>query len=129
MAEEVRLTAVMLRHDSGEERRTTSEGSTQIHPTRSEEERSATHDKKGERESENRYKATPIYGASAPELSEDNGHLPSKQYTKFWYCHINCQDRGPWRSQLTRCLGCEHDRCVQCEEETVVTRDPFAPRR
>ena len=78
----------------------------------------------GEHECEPAYN----YGAGPVVVAKENENLSSKQYTKFWYCHHNCQDCGPWRSQITRCIGCEHERCGQCQEEIVVTRDPSPPR-
>ena len=71
--------------------------------------------------------ATCVHGAGAPEDVKDKSKQAPKQYTIFWYCHRGCHQPGPWRSEITRCLGCEHDRCDWCEEETVVTRDPCAP--
>jgi hypothetical protein len=66
-------------------------------------------------------------GAGAPEDAKDKSKQAPKQYTIFWYCHQNCDHPGPWRSEIPRCLGCEHVRCDWCDEETVATRDPCAP--
>jgi hypothetical protein len=123
------LPLAALRHDSGQGRRRRSEGSTQIPLAQSAGGRSAAGDRKRERDTDRYSNAAYIYGAGASERLENPGNLPPKQYTKLWYCHINCRQPGPWRSEITRCLGCEHDRCELCEEETVVTRDPSAPRR
>lgn len=129
LREEGILPTAALRHNSDQKRKKGSEGSTQMPSGQSEEERGAVRGKKRERDRGIRSKTAHIYGAGASDHLDDNDSLPPKQYTRFWYCHMNCHHCGPWRSEITRCLGCEHDRCNQCKEETVVTRDPSAPRR
>jgi len=117
-----------LREDSDQEQRIRSERSTQSPSARSEDRESAGNDRKSISGRGRRPKARGISGTRATGFSEANNRLPPKQYSEVWYCHLNCQMAGPWRSQVPRCLGCQHDRCDQCEKEAVVTRDPSAPR-
>lgn len=125
--EEGMISTTVLRHESGQARRR-SESSTQINMTQSTEGWSASRGRRRESGAESHSTPTYIYGAGASEHSKKNSNLPPQQYTTVWYCHINCHQPGPWRSEITRCLGCEHDRCDKCKEETVVTRDPSPPR-
>ena len=116
--EQGQLAVATPQHDEDRNQRTRSEQSSQGEPA---------HGRKGEGEGEHRREPTNIYGAGSTEASENNDNLTAKTYTKLWFCHRKCQNLGPWRSQITRCLGCEHDRCGLCEEEIVVTRDPSPP--
>ena len=40
-----------------------------------------------------------------------------KKKSFLWYCHYHCGFYGPWRDDVTRCLGCDHDRCPTCRIE------------
>jgi hypothetical protein len=113
------------REDSDQEQGTRSARSAQSQSTHSEDTEHAGKNISGRGR---RPKARRTFSTCGTGLSEVKDKLPPKQYSEVWYCHLNCQDRGPWRSQLSRCLGCQHDRCDQCEKEIVVTRDPSAPR-
>jgi hypothetical protein len=117
-----------LREDSDQEQRTKSERSTQSQSAHSEDRESVGSDRKSISGRGRRPKARGISGTRTTGFSEVNNKLPPKQRSEVWYCHLNCQEPGPWRSQLSRCIGCQHDRCDQCEKEIVVTRDPSAPR-
>ena len=122
------LSNAALGEDSDQEQTTRSERSTQSQPAHSEDRESAANDRKSISGRGRRPKARGISGTRATGFSEANNNLPPEQCSEVWYCHLNCHLPGPWRSQVPRCLGCQHDRCDRCEEEIVVTRDPSAPR-
>ena len=68
-------------------------------------------------------------GAGVKDRPKQGSNRPPKQYTRVWYCHMNCSNPGPWRWDTERCVGCEHDRCGRCPEEVIETRDPSPPSR
>jgi hypothetical protein len=123
-----RLHGAALREDNDQEPRTRSERSAQSQSTHSKDREHAGNDRKGISGRGRRPKARGTSGTCATGFSEAINKLPPKQSSEVWYCHLNCQYPGPWRSQVSRCIGCQHDRCGLCEEEVVVTRDPSAPR-
>ena len=122
--EQERLSAITSRPDRDTEQMPISDGSVRTRPTRSEDKRSSESGNT-QRENDRPRQTGKSAGASAMEISVHDKNLPPKQYTRFWYCHLNCAYPGPWRSQVPRCIGCEHVRCDQCQEELAVGRDPF----
>jgi hypothetical protein len=58
-----------------------------------------------------------------PRLTEEGKTRYHVSKELFWYCSEDCYYPGPWRSALTRCVTCEHDRCQYCKEKWFDIRD------